>query len=255
MECIVGVGSNILYAALGSLFTFLIGLVHKKYKNWIFHKALFIKKNTVHEDLSNINCFIANPNVTSRFGKANLAYFYEYMAFGEINSQFKKIFKSDKSINCFMSPIEFNREAVNFQNHIILIGGPNHNSLTKNFFFSKDGIYTISFSFNENNDLIYSNKNGSTTTYSPNNKPNNSSEEDYALILNVANCFDNNKRIILICGCNSIGCYGGALFLSNHLKEITNEIKDQEYALVIRCTGNQGVVTNEFVKYYPLKTI
>lgn len=258
MEYISSFFANVFCTAFGALIMYLIRLVHRGTNKHIYKNKLLINKNQINDDFSNIICYTANPDVFDEQEHTNLGYPFEHMALGEINSMFRYVYKIDKSIPCKMSKPNFEDYNHEFQNHLILIGGPNHNSITKNLIFSNS---KIPFSYNQNNTLVYFQKNGSseiTKTYSPQmaDGDNNFFKKDYALILNIKNPHDYQKRIILICGCRSIGCYGGAVFLSNYLKKIKKIVNDPEYALVVECKGNDDGLISEpkFVDYYSLNT-
>ena len=114
------------------------------------------------------------------------------------------------------------------------------------------------FSFDENANLTHTHENGEQTTFSPELSEGEQKyfEKDYGLIMNVKNPLDKNKRIISIIGCRSVGCYGATQYLCNNIHTIKNKIKDDEYAIVISCDGEEENITSEpvFEAYFKLDT-
>lgn len=258
MELILKIVPGVIWTALVAIATSLIRLGYRTINRHIYKNKLLINKNQINSDFSNIICYTANPDNYDKQEHTALGYPFEYMALGEVNSMFRYVYKIDKSIACKMAKCSFEENNPDLQNHLILIGGPPHNSITKHIFDK----FEIPFSFGQNNTLIYQPKNESnkSTLYHPELANGNEDffKKDYALILNIRNPYakDNARRLILICGCRSIGCYGGAVFLSNHLREIKKIVKDSEYALVVECEGNaEGLICEpKLEEYYPLNT-
>lgn len=255
-ECLKDFLFNALYAVLGAIITWFFRKVSEAINKRLFKNKLLISKKEIEKDLSDIMCFMATPDIFDNEEQTNLGYTFEYMALGEINSLFRYVYNAKKSIPCKMARLDSENYFFELQNHLILIGGPNHNSVTKSLFFSEYVNYP--FSFVNNNSLVYRKPGSSAIEKIYKSKTLKGSsgdfQNDYALILNVKNPRNKQKRIILICGCRSIGCYGGAVFFSNHLKELKNIVRDPEYALVIECAGNNEGLIHEpkLVDYYPL---
>lgn len=86
--------------------------------------------------------------------------------------------------------------------------------------------------------MVYTDPEGKETPFKPKTVDEKYYGEDFALIMNVKNPYDPEKRVIFIAGCRSIGCYGGAIFLSQQLKEIQKKVHWDEYALVVSCSGD-----------------
>lgn len=242
----------------GAVIMYFFRLFRKKLLAHTYKRKLLIDKKQINEDFSNVVCYTANPDHYDEQEYTYLGYPFEHMALGEINSMFRYVYKVNKSLPHKIARIDFeNYPNEVFYNNLILIGGPVHNSITKNFVFS--GNIRLPFSYDENNNLIFSSDNNSkqiryeAVMYNGDDKY---FEKDYALILNIKNPKDDKKRVILISGCRSIGCYGGATFLSNNLKKIKNIVKDQEYAIVVECEGNKDGLIKEpkFIQYFPLNT-
>lgn len=126
-----------------------------------------------------------------------------------------------------------------------------YNAITNHFFFEKEGM--IPFHFDEEANLIYE---PTQVKYTPKIRKgeDNYVEKDYALILNVRNPLCEGKRILAIIGCRSIGCYGGAVFLARRMAGIKREIKDEEYAVVVECEGEEDNIIDQpkYISYYPL---
>ena len=248
---------NLICTVVGAAGMYSFRSFRKKVLACIYKRKLLIAKNQINDDFSNVVCYTANPNQYDKEEYADLGYPFEHMAIGEINSMFRYVYKINKSLPYKMARIDFENYPIEeFYNNLILIGGPVHNSITKNLVFSND--VRLPFSYDENNNLVYSTGNNEITNYKAviSKGDDKYFEKDYALILNIKNPKDKDKRIILISGCRSIGCYGGASFLSNNLKEIKNIVKDQEYAIIVECEGNKNGLIKEpkFMKYYPLDT-
>ena len=227
----------------GLLYAMLTKLVRKKRAK----KLLRID----YEEKMKLNCFTANTGHYDDSELVTLGYIFEYMAVGELIPTFRTLYK-DMVMNVKMSDESYvHSEYV--RNDLLLIGGPFHNAITRDLIFN--GTNGFPFSFDADANLTYS-KNGISETFYPKVSSGASKyyENDYALIINMRNPRNADKRLIAIIGCRSIGCYGAAIYLSNHLKEIKNLIDDDEYAIVINCEGdNERVLSDpKFIKYYSL---
>ena len=229
----------------------------------------YLKKKTIKEllrfeneknETPDINCFTANPGIRDSDELVELGYVFEYMAIGEIKSKFYEVLPNGTNINVNMSNLEFEKITPTLlKNNLVVIGGPFHNSVTRDLFSRIDN---LPFHFEEDASLVYTYEDGRTDKYTPNlydpNKNKDGSsffDNDYALILNIKNPYDIGKRIILIAGCRSVGCYGAAVYLTEHLDDIKNKIKSDEYALVITCNGEKENLVGKpkFCNYYPLE--
>lgn len=89
------------------------------------------------DDFKYITYYLANPDVTNAQEEqncSNLAFFYEYLAYGEINALFKRLYRIDKSILCRISKLDLKEKQLEANSDIVLIGGPCHNLITKKYF-------------------------------------------------------------------------------------------------------------------------
>lgn len=218
--------------------TFLIGLLTVKIKNTILVGAYKRKLRMKIQELS-INCFTANPDSHDNKECVNLGYVFEYMSIGEIRSTWGKYYKNF-AMNVQMSDLNYdNIRRKNLNSDLLVIGGPFHNQVTKNLLFGADS--KLPFSFDEDASLVYTAPDGQTKKYTPvlSKGDNQYFETDYALVLNVRNPINTEKRLIAIIGCRSVGCYGGTVFLSKFMKKVKSKNLADEYALVIKCDGEE----------------
>lgn len=202
---------------------------------------------------ANTGCYDENELVT-------LGFIFEYMSVGEIKASLSKLYGPELDMKTTMCKEQFvDMKRKYLKQNLILVGGPIHNSVTRALF---DRMENCPFRFDLNDaSLIYTDENFSETRftsrmYSPTvecgKKP--YYENDYALVMNVRNPLDPNKRIILVSGCRSVGCYGAAVFLSQKLREIKKLAKKDEYAFVIKCDGEREDLVSppELCAVYPL---
>lgn len=201
-------------------------------------------------------CFTANPGQYDDEECVTLGYVFEYMSVGVITSSLKKIYK-DLNFTTMMSQLDYaNIRKKNLKRNLILIGGPFHNTVTRELLFSNN--INIPFTFDDSANLIYTDENGRQTKFCPEMSKGEHKffEKDYALIMNIKNPLEPQKRILSIIGCRSVGCYGAALFLCNNIHSLKRKIVDEEYAIVISCDGEEENITSEpvFEAYYKLDT-
>ena len=146
----------------------------------------------------------------------------------------------------YLSPLnndEINK--INLADDLFLLGGPFHNSLTRLFFGLTKDKQNIPFYFDtfegEEATLFYKSYNDiEYKKVKPIKDPiGNYYCEDYGLIINIRNPYDSNKRIIALMGCRSIGVLGATLAFTNFNKKIMNDIKFDEYAVIVKCFGDQ----------------
>ncbi len=222
--------------------SFILGFVTLKLRNTIF-RSNYKKKLRLSGKALSVNCFTANPDCIDNEEHVNLGYIFEYMSVGEIKSSWEKKFENF-ALNVQMAKKDFSciREQ-DIDDNLLIIGGPFHNSVTKNLFFNENN--KLPFYFESDATLVYTGADG-TKRYSPKLTGDGKYyETDYALILNVKNPANPQKRVIAIIGCRSVGCYGGAVFLSKYLnKKVKNSAISDEYALVVKCYGNEEQVTS-----------
>ncbi len=224
----------------------IIGFLFNVLRNYLKKKSIndLLRFENEKDETPDINCFTANPGIRDTGELVELGYVFEYMAIGEIKSEFYEILPNGTNINVSMANLQFEKISPTLlKNNLLVIGGPFHNAVTRDL-FSK--IENLPFHFEEDASLVYTYENGVTDKYTPslydpnNNKDKNSFyDNDYALILNVKSPYAKGKRLILIAGCRSVGCYGAAIYLTEHLYEIKKQIKSDEYALVITCNGEK----------------
>lgn len=208
-------------------------------------------------DENEFKCFTANPDCYVTDEHVRLGYVFEYMAVGEIEHYFKKIYKKAK-FSTMMSPITFAKIREKYlRTNLIIIGGPIHNQVAKKLLEKKE----IPFQFDSDSNLLFLKNGVVNKKYIPEKTAVEGCDyfqKDYALIINAKNPWDNSKRIIALMGCRSLGCYGASLFLCNEIYKCKNSsrIRDDEYALVVSCYGEEENITSnpELVGYYQLHT-
>lgn len=244
-DLILGV---IIVPVLTGIFTLLINFIKKHGPAYRMRKLLRLDYSRERYDL---NCFTANTGQYDENELVTLGYVFEYIAVGELRVALKRLYK-DVDVSVKMSPSDFKSlKSRDIKDNLILIGGPYHNCLTRELLFNNE---KFPFSFDDNANLTYSDGD-LKDVFSPATDDNNKYyEQDYALIVNIRNPKAPTKRIIALIGCRSIGCYGASCFIAGKLKTIKKYIKDDEYAIVIKCDGDEEDIINEpeFVKYYPL---
>ncbi len=253
---------DIIWDLLLLIVPIIIGYLFGVIKNHLKKKSIkeLLRFDQEKDDAPDINCFTANPGIRDTEELVELGYVFEYMSIGEIKSEFTKILPSDSSINVYMSNLRFEKISPTLlKNNLVIIGGPFHNSITRDL-FSK--IQNLPFHFEDDASLVYTYEDGKIDKFTPNlydpneNKDKHSFyDNDYALILNVKNPYAQGKRIILIAGCRSVGCYGATVYLTEHLYDIKKQIDSDEYALVITCNGEKENLVGKpkLCNYYPLQ--
>jgi len=224
--------------------TFIIGLLTIKIKNDIFVSS-YKKKLKLKNNALTLNCFTANPNSHDNNEYVNLGYVFEYMSVGEIRSTWSKYYKNF-AMNVQMSDLNYdNVRKKHLSSDLLLIGGPFHNQVTKELLFNTNS--SLPFSFDDDASLVYTSEDGQQKKYTPilSKGTNQYFESDYALIVNVRNPLNTEKRLIAIIGCRSVGCYGGAVFLSKYMSKIKNKNLSDEYAIVIKCDGEEEDIVSD----------
>lgn len=256
MDFLIGFLENIIVLPILS---FLIGIVYAAWKRHHFRsgrRKLLRFSEKDDKELKDINCFTANSGFYDENELATLGYTFEYIAVGELRVAFKALFKHI-DISVKMSPNEYKDAHMrDLKSNLVLIGGPFHNCLTRELLFG--GRFEFPFSYDEDANLYYMRGTEREEVYHPRvaDMQNKFFERDYALIINIRNPRFPSRRLIALIGCRSVGCYGGAYFLSHKLYELKKVIKDEEYALVVRCECDEEDIISdpEFVKYYPLSS-
>ncbi len=236
-----------------AIITFLAGFLLSRLRTFLKKRRVqSVLKFDVEEKLD-LNCFTANTGQYDEEERVTLGYVFEYMAAGEMRASFKKLYK-EAEMKVKMSPEEYTSvQKRDVSQDLLLIGGPFHNSITRELVMN--GRNGLPFYFDEDANLIYEGKEG-RDVYCPelSGGANQYFENDYALILNIRNPLKKGKRILAFMGCRSIGCYGAAYYIAHCLKTLKRRVKGDEYAVVIRVEGDEeDIIDNpELVKYYPL---
>ena len=256
MEHLINFLENVVIVpALTALVTLLVTVVRKRVVRARQRRVLrFTEKDD--KSVKDVNCITANTGQYDENELVTLGYVFEYIAVGELRVAFKNLFKNI-DISVKMSPVEYaDIHMHDIKSNLILIGGPFHNSVTREMLFS--GKFDFPFNFDDDANLYHDNGDGTKDVYKPRQSDlkNKFFELDYALIVNIRNPKMPSRRLIALIGCRSVGCYGAAYFISHKLKKLKKVIKDDEYAIVVRCECDEEdiISTPEFVKYYPLSS-
>ncbi len=239
--------------------------------------AIKIKKQQKGEK-KDLEFFTANPllnGIQTSIGNAyQLSYFLELLGCAKLTYFFKRKYKN-VNICYHPAPISFEPSFTTMdklKKDTILIGGPNHNSIS-DFLLNKCTIFQpnkaeLRFEkIDDRSHLIIAGPRSMKKTYFQElwkkKKKKRSTEskwskdfkrgiekkdhsyDDYALIINIKNPFNSNKRLIATMGCGSAGCFGGASYIAEQLARFWNPkawmkawIK-KEYIMVISCNGDQ----------------
>lgn len=253
LEIIFSIFTNVLMLPI----SFFIGLMINYTKDKVIIKRFQKKIGFIKEqDKYDVIVFTANPNVKDNNEYVNLGYTFEYMAVAELRNKLIDIYNKELIFTLNMSNINYHniRKKSLIRNNTVLIGGPIHNSVVSEFFFKEPNL--IPFYFEEDCTLVFDNgenKERFTPQLSKNDVGDKYFEEDFALILNTQNPIAKEKRVLAIMGCRSVGCYGGTVFVSDCLDKC-KEIKNTNYALVVRCLGEEENLISkpELVRYYSL---
>lgn len=202
---------------------------------------------------SSLKFITANTDQKDNEELVTYGFVFEYRAAGELGSTLAKLYGPKFKISTSMSKSTYDYSYAQLDTNLIVIGGPFHNAVTRNFFHRMGE--SLPFSFDEDASLVY---NGThqckAARFTPKVIDNSYYGEDYALIMNVKNPLNPEKRVIFISGCRSIGCYGGAIFLSQQLRELKGVKLADEYALVVSCCGDAEDLNSRprLVAHFPL---
>lgn len=204
----------------------------------IYKKLLRITGEVDNSGETWLKFITANPQLEDASELVTCGYVFEYRAAGELGSTINKLYGPNLKIKTVMSKNEFSYTYGELSSNIILIGGPFHNCVTRNFLERMGASWP--FHFESDATLVYTDPEGKLPTrrFTPLEVDKSYYGEDFALIMNVKNPYNPEKRVIFIAGCRSIGCYGGAIFLSQQLKEIRKKAPWDEYAVVVSCSGD-----------------
>ena len=219
------------------LLGYLFGILKRRIKIGTFKKLLRFDVKDPSE--SSLKFITANTSQQDNEELVTYGYVFEYRAAGELGSTLAKLYGPKYKISTSMSKDTYNYSYAQLDTDLIVIGGPFHNAVTREFLRRMGD--SLPFSYEEDASLVYTNPTDSSKDrrFTPKVIDNKYYGEDYALIMNVKNPINPQKRVIFISGCRSIGCYGGAIFLSQQLKELKGKIKSDEYAVVVSCCGDE----------------
>lgn len=237
---------------------YLLNVFRKHLRNRTIKKLLRFKLDS--SDKADIRFITANTGQYDGEEMVTLGYIFEYMSVGEIKAFFSKIFAPNPQMTTTMSLERFTDiKRKDIKQNLVLIGGPFHNSVT-GALLNKMENCPFRYDLTDAT-LIFTTPSGEEVRYTPKMyDPSAESgmrsyfENDYCLVMNVKNPLDSSKRIILISGCRSVGCYGGAVFLSSQLTQAKKLVQSDEYALIIQCDGEREdlVSTPQLCACYPL---
>lgn len=188
---------------------------------------------------SSLKFITANSTQKDNEELVTYGYVFEYRAAGELGSTLAKLYGRKYKISTSMSKPKYDYSYGQLDTDLILIGGPFHNAVTREFFRRMGD--SLPFHYEPDSSLVYTDPAdpNNTHTFAPKVIDERYYGEDYALIMNVKNPINPDKRVIFISGCRSIGCYGGAIFLSQQIKELKGKIESDEYAVVVSCCGDE----------------
>lgn len=215
---------------------YLVNTLRRSNRANIYKKLMRITGEVNRPGETWLKFITANPQLADESELVSCGYVFEYRGAGELGSTMNKLYGPNLQIKTTMSRVDFSYTYSDLSTNLILIGGPFHNSVTRNFLERMGTSWP--FRFEPDSTLVYTDPDGNKTPFKPKTINKEYYGEDYALIMNVKNPYDPEKRVIFIAGCRSIGCYGGAIFLSQQLKEIRKKVPWDEYALVVSCSGD-----------------
>ena len=232
-------------AVLGYLF----GVLKRKMKTDLYKKIM--RFNVKEPADSPLKIITANTEQHDDQELVIYGFVFEYRAAGELGATLAKLYGPRYRISTTMSKRNFdNYTRGQLDQDLIVIGGPFHNSVTREFFRRMGD--SMPFHYDADATLVYTGPGGEQHFTAK--EMQDYYGEDHALIMNVKNPINPDKRVIFISGCRSIGCYGGAIFLSQQLKELKGIVKDDEYAVVVYCSGGKEDLDSrpKFCEYFPL---
>lgn len=180
----------------------------------------------------------ANTPKSTRIDQNEFAltgYVTEFVGSSLLSSKLGKLFKNTSS---FIGMEDYTNWGEISKNDIVLFGGPVNNPLTKKVL--EDYRDFIPYYFNEYSLCM---KNESVCYESIISDDN--IQMDYALVINTKSPYQSDKRVILIAGCRTMGCLGGAIFMNQDkahkiVKKLNKKIhKHNSYALVIKVKSHK----------------
>lgn len=250
---------ELIFLILPAVAGYLLNVFRKRIRNGSFKKIL--RFNFPESEQPSIHFVTANTGHYDGEELVTLGYIFEYMSVGEIKSFFSKLYAPFPSMTTNMSPERFESVKLkDLKQNLVLIGGPFHNRVTGSLLTR---MVNCPFRYDPDATLVYTPPEGEEKRFTPlaydpdgisGEKP--YFESDYCLIMNIKNPWDSSKRVILISGCRSVGCYGGAVYLSSRLSELNKMDLTDEYALVIQCDGEREDLVSppQLTAWYPLST-
>ena len=253
-----GLFTNIIWAVLCSMVGLMCFLRNRRFRRAVKIKNTRKNKNSPCES---IHLFTANPQRNGPFDyvtleneedRLYLGYTMEYLACGELSQVFNRKYRNvDRHI--YMSPVSF-AQGRQLTENLLVIGGPYHNSISDyllkkknaiNFqpetaiqFWAKDGIHSLVCKAPVRKERLFQKTVEELKTYRF-SRTLESANDDYAILMNIIDPCNPQKRLILMMGCGSLGCLGAATFLANQLESVRQARRKKEYIMLISCTGNQ----------------
>lgn len=250
---------ELIFLILPAVAGYLLNVFRKRIRNGSFKKIL--RFDFPEPEQPSIHFVTANTGHYDGEEMVTLGYIFEYMSVGEIKACFSKLYSPYPSMTTNMSPEHFESVKLkDLKQNLVLIGGPFHNRITGALLAR---MVNCPFHYDSDATLVYTSPEGKEDRFTPlaydpdgvsGEKP--YFESDYCLIMNIKNPWDSSKRVILISGCRSVGCYGGAVYLSSRLSELRKKDLADEYALVIQCDGEREDLVSppQLAACYPLST-
>lgn len=235
--------ASLVWAPLSFLFVYLWMKTKEHFYKHRLYKNIRLKLHDSKQKLM-INCFYANSNKVDKNESAALGYPFEYMAAATVQSYLSFIAKKNFQMDMCPSPLRYDEVLKETDENLLLLGGPFHNNYTRFFFgLEKD---------NTNLPFYFDSYEGEEATLFFNNglelkkfKPKKDITgkfytDDYGIILNMKNVYNNDKRIIALIGCRTIGVLGAAVALTKLNKQLFERTNTyDEYAVVVCCHGNR----------------
>ena len=128
---------DIIWDLLLLIVPIIIGYLFNVFREYLKKKTIkeLLRFENEKDETPDINCFTANPGIRDSGELVELGYVFEYMAIGEIKSKFYEVLPNGTNINVNMSNLEFEKITPTLlKNNLVVIGGPFHNSVTRDLF-------------------------------------------------------------------------------------------------------------------------
>ena len=249
-EIIINLVASLVYAALAFFVVYLYNLLTKWFYKRKFYKSTRLNINNKEEKYF-IKCYMANSGRYDESENVYLGYPFEYMSAASINSYLSMMVKI-VDMEPHPCPLKVNEIAkIDKTKDLILLGGPFHNILTKLFFGlvkDKTNLPLYFDTFEGEEATLFYKENGANeykTAKPLKDMVGNYYSEDYGLIINIKNPYNPSKRVIALMGCRSIGVLGATLAFTTFNKEIFKKVKDDQYAVIVKCYGDRNNVDIE----------